>query len=72
LPQRRLLLNFPDLDPDAIPETCSLDVAARGDHTHEEVGALMNLSRERVRQIEQKALAKHPELRALARERFIR
>src|SRR5688572_7854160 len=47
-----LKLNFPDVDPDEIPETCSLDVAARGGATLEELGHLLNLTRERVRQIE--------------------
>lgn len=45
-------LNFPDLDVDELKETCALDVADRGGTILEEVGALMNLTRERVRQIE--------------------
>jgi hypothetical protein len=50
-----LKLNFPDLQPWEIPETCSLDVAERGGCTLEEVGDLMNMTRERVRQLEQDA-----------------
>jgi hypothetical protein len=51
-------LNFPGLEPWEIPQTCMLDVADRpGGITLEEVGRLMNITRERVRQIEEKALA---------------
>jgi hypothetical protein len=39
-------------------ETCSLDVADRGEHTLDEVGELMGISYERVRQIEEIALRK--------------
>ena len=45
-------LNFPDLEPWDLPETCSLDVAERGGITLEEVGEIMNLTRERIRQVE--------------------
>ncbi len=44
--------NFPDLDPDELLSCCALDVADGGPHTLEEVGDLMNIVRERVRQIE--------------------
>jgi len=39
-------------------ESCALDVADRGGTTLEDVGAIMNLTRERIRQVEVKALAK--------------
>jgi len=39
-------------------ETCSLDVADRGGAILEDVGRLLNLTRERVRQIEARALRK--------------
>lgn len=45
-------LNFPDIEPDEMVETCSLDVAERGPQILDVVGALMNLTRERGRQIE--------------------
>ena len=51
-------LNFPDVDSDEIPETCALDVADREGMTLEDVGSLMNLTRERTRQIERDALRK--------------
>lgn len=51
-------LNFPDLEVWEMGETCALDVADRGGTTLEEVGAIMNLTRERIRQVEVRALAK--------------
>lgn len=53
-----LKLNFPDLEVWELPETCSLDVADRGGMTLEEVGEIMNLTRERIRQVEVRGLAK--------------
>jgi hypothetical protein len=51
-------LNFPDLEVWGMAESCALDVADRGGTTLEDVGAIMNLTRERIRQVEVKALAK--------------
>jgi hypothetical protein len=51
-------LNLPHLAPDELEETCALDVAERGGVTLEEVGAILNLTRERVRQIECRGAAK--------------
>jgi len=51
-------LNFPDLEVWEMTESCALDVADRGGATLEDVGAIMNLTRERIRQLEVKALAK--------------
>jgi hypothetical protein len=45
-------LDFPDLEPWQIPETCALDVADRGGANLEEVGRCMNLTRGRIQQIE--------------------
>src|SRR6185312_10592112 len=56
-------LNFPDLEVWDMNETCALDVADRGGTTLEDVGAIMNLTRERIRQVEVKALAKLEALR---------
>jgi hypothetical protein len=51
-------LNFPDLEVWDMGESCALDVADRGGTTLEDVGAIMNLTRERIRQVEVKALAR--------------
>jgi hypothetical protein len=56
-------LNFPDLEVWEMAESCALDVADRGGTTLEDVGAIMNLTRERIRQVEVKALAKLEALR---------
>src|SRR5207249_9588731 len=56
-------LNFPHLEVWEMAETCSLDVADRGGITLEEVGAILNLTRERIRQVETRGLLK---LRAVA------
>lgn len=50
--------NFPDKDIYELKETCALDVAERGGITLEEVGEILNLTRERVRQLEMSALEK--------------
>ncbi|MEA2746928.1 MAG: hypothetical protein QOI41_1071 [Myxococcales bacterium] len=51
-------LNFPDLEVWEMTESCALDVADRAGTTLEEVGAIMNVTRERVRQVEVQGLAK--------------
>lgn len=51
-------LNFPDLEVWELSETCALDVADRGGITLEEVGELLNLTRERIRQVEAAGLEK--------------
>jgi hypothetical protein len=58
-------LNFPDKEVWEMEETCALDVADRGGITLEEVGAIMNLTRERIRQVETRGLLK---LRAIAED----
>lgn len=51
-------INFPDLEPWEMKQTCSLDVAGRAGITLEEVGEIMNLTRERIRQVEVRSLLK--------------
>lgn len=53
-----LRLNFPDLEVWELPETCALDVAERGALKLAEVSDLMNISRQRGRQLIDGALAK--------------
>ncbi len=50
--------NFPDKEVWEMRETCALDVADRGGITLEEVGEILNLTRERIRQVEVKCLEK--------------
>ena len=56
-------LNFPDLEVWELAETCALDVAASGAQPLERASLLLNVTRERVRQIEAVALAKLGTLR---------
>jgi hypothetical protein len=51
-------INFPDIEVWEMTDTCALDIADRGGITLEEVGEIMNLTRERVRQVETQGLAK--------------
>ncbi len=51
-------INFPELEPWELQHTCALDVAESGAITLEEVGQVMNLTRERVRQVEVAGLIK--------------
>lgn len=56
----RVIVARPGLEPDEVPEdeSCSLDVAASGPQTLERIGRILGITRERVRQIETKILAK--------------
>ncbi|MCS6858107.1 MAG: DNA-binding protein [Sandaracinaceae bacterium] len=60
-------INFTDIEVWEMAETCALDVADRGGITLEEVGEIMNLTRERVRQVETAGLAKLAALRDVLR-----
>lgn len=55
-PSGGLKLNFPDLEPEELEHPCALRIAALGGVTLEGVGARMNLTRERIRQVEVRAL----------------
>ena len=51
-------LNFPDKQPWEMLESCALDVAERDGVTLQDIGGAMNVTRERIRQIEARALVK--------------
>jgi len=61
-PNGNIQFFFPDLEPDEMAVSCVLDVADNGWHTLEEVGELLNVTRERARQIYDGTSAK-PEVR---------
>ena len=60
-------INFTDMEVWEMTETCALDIADRGGITLEEVGEIMNLTRERVRQVETAGLAKLAALKDVLR-----
>ncbi len=62
-------INFPDVEVWEMTDTCALDIADRGGITLEEVGEIMNLTRERVRQLETQGLAKLQGMEDVARLR---
>jgi hypothetical protein len=62
-------INFPDVDVWEMTDTCALDIADRGGITLEEVGQIMNLTRERVRQLETQGLAKLQDIDGMNRLR---
>ncbi len=53
-----LKLNMPDIEPGDMKHSCCLDIADRGRNRLEDVGEVMNTTRERIRQIEGAALVK--------------
>lgn len=52
-----ITISFPDLEPDELEHSCALDVAERGGLPLERIGEMMNLTRERIRQLEGRAMA---------------
>lgn len=64
--QGSIKFSFPSIEPQDLPYSCALDVAdvaraAGHGITLAQVGALMNITRERVRQLEKKAITKAAE-----------
>lgn len=57
-PAGSLVINRPDVDPTELEASCSLEVADDGGKTLEQVGAVLNLTRERVRQLEERAIVR--------------
>jgi hypothetical protein len=57
-PTGSIILNFPHLEPGQMPadRSCALDLAERGPKTLEYIAVVTNLTRERIRQVELKAL----------------
>ena len=53
-----LRINFPDRDPTELEHSCALDFADEGPHALERVGEVLNITRERVRQVQNVALRK--------------
>ena len=51
-------INFPDKEVWELGNSCALDVAQQGGITLEEVGEILNLTRERIRQVEVRGLMK--------------
>ena len=51
-------VNFPDKEVWELEHSCALDVASQGGITLEEVGEILNLTRERIRQVEVRGLMK--------------
>ena len=65
-PTPGLIIHHPELEPGELPETCQLDLAQRGPFTLAEIGAVFDLSRERIRQIESNALRKLSKVHGLS------
>lgn len=63
-------LNRPDIGPESMVDSCTLDVADRGGLSLDGVGAVLNITRERVRQLELLALSKLEPTTASLRQEY--
>jgi len=63
-----IIFNFPHLDPGEMPahQSCALDLAERGAMTLEDIAVVTNLTRERIRQVELRALIRRARPAAVA------
>ena len=63
-----IILNFPHLEPGQMvaDQSCALDLADRGAMTLEDIAVVTNLTRERIRQVELKALTRRARPAAIA------
>jgi hypothetical protein len=63
-----IILNFPHLEPGQMrpDQSCSLDLADRGPMTLEDIAMVTNLTRERIRQVELRALIRRARPSAIA------
>jgi len=63
-----IILNFPHLEPGQMPphQSCALDLADQGPMTLEDIAIVTNLTRERIRQVELKALIRRARPTAIA------
>jgi hypothetical protein len=57
-PSGNVRLNFPDIQPEDMVVSCSLDLADEGPLTLDQLAQVMNLTRERARQVQDLALAR--------------
>ena len=64
-PNGSIRINHPQIDVGDLQESCSLDVADRGTHKLVEIGKLLNVTRERVRQLEARGLRNVQKIRML-------
>lgn len=57
-PEGSIVINHPRIEPEDLYPSCALDVADVDSSTLEEIGKILNITRERVRQIEAATLRK--------------